>query len=62
MTQIGLLASVHFMSKQKPTVQLNVRISPALNAQLERLASKADTTKAAVVIEALKAHVERGGK
>lgn len=50
------------MSKQKPTVQLNVRISPALNAQLERLASKADTTKAAVVIEALKAHVEKGGK
>lgn len=48
--------------KAKPNVQLNVRISPALNAQLEKLAIKADVTKAAVVIGALKAHVERAGK
>jgi predicted transcriptional regulator len=48
--------------KPKPTIQLNVRISPALNAQLEKLALKADVTKAAVVIGALKAHVERAGK
>jgi len=47
---------------RKPKIQLNVRISPALNAQLERIAIKADTTKAAVVIGALKAHVERVGK
>lgn len=47
---------------RKPKVQLNVRISPALNAQLEKLALKADVTKAAVVIGALKAHVERAGK
>jgi len=47
---------------RKPKVQLNVRISPALNAQLEKLAIKADVTKAAIVIGALKAHVERGGK
>jgi predicted transcriptional regulator len=40
-----------------------VRITETLNAQLEKLAFKADVTKAAVVIEALKAHVEaRGGK
>jgi predicted transcriptional regulator len=47
---------------RKPKVQLNVRISPALNAQLEKLAIKADVTKAAIVIGALKTHVERAGK
>jgi len=48
---------------RKPKVQLNVRIPLALSAQLDKLAIKADVTKAAVVIEALKAHVEaRGGK
>lgn len=46
----------------EPTIQLNVRIDPELAEELEKLAIKADVTKAAVVIGALKAHVERGGK
>lgn len=50
------------IKKPKPTVQLNVRIAPALNTKLERLAFRAGMTKAAFVESALKAHVERAGK
>ena len=50
------------IKKPKPTVQLNVRIAPLLNAKLERLAFRAGMTKSAFVESALKAHADKESK
>lgn len=46
------------MKKQKPTVQLNVRISSALHAQLEKIAKSAGIDKQSLVSGTLKQYAE----
>ena len=46
------------IKKHKPTVQLNVRIAPALNTKLEKLAFRAGMTKGAFVEGTLKLYAE----